>query len=201
MEKNVLVCIANRNNAELLVEKGKHIANSYESDCFALSVESEGYDEYIYEHVLNKETLKSISEKYNSFFLFKNKNGKKLSIIISEVAKKYNISHIVIGQPPRSKWDIISQGSLINELFSLLKNVDLHIVQVSTDSIEIQEEYQRGVTYYLHDDTINEEKVNDNDIKGIFYQSCSSQFINGIFHYVDGNNSYFYKVMDKKVKK
>jgi two-component system sensor histidine kinase KdpD len=47
---------------------------------------------------------------------------------IAEVAQKYHITQIVIGESQRSRWQLFLRGSLTQKLVKLLKNVDLHII-------------------------------------------------------------------------
>ena len=58
-------------------------------------------------------------------------NSNNTAKAIAEIAEKYRITQIVIGESQRSRWKILFKGSLTQKLVRLVKNVDLHII--STD--------------------------------------------------------------------
>lgn len=45
-----------------------------------------------------------------------------------EIARKRQITQIVLGQPARSRWEELLRGSVINRLLRLSSGVDIHLV-------------------------------------------------------------------------
>jgi two-component system, OmpR family, sensor histidine kinase KdpD len=45
-----------------------------------------------------------------------------------QFAREHNVSHLVLGQSARNRFQILLQGSVINHVLRHAKNVDLHIV-------------------------------------------------------------------------
>ena len=57
-------------------------------------------------------------------------SGRNVAEAITEVAKSYRITQVVLGQTHRSKWQILLRGSLINQLVRFLTQVDIHIISI-----------------------------------------------------------------------
>jgi two-component system sensor histidine kinase KdpD len=47
---------------------------------------------------------------------------------VADLARKHNITEVVLGQPPRSRWEILLQGSVINTILRDAPTVDVHVV-------------------------------------------------------------------------
>jgi two-component system sensor histidine kinase KdpD len=84
------------------------------------------------ERFLNKEeslhidTCQKLCKEFDGTFI-RVSNG-NIAKAIAEVAQKYYITQIVIGESQRSRWQILFKGSLTQKLVRLVKNVDLHII-------------------------------------------------------------------------
>ncbi|KGA97874.1 hypothetical protein BALCAV_0207505 [Alkalihalobacillus alcalophilus ATCC 27647 = CGMCC 1.3604] len=91
-----------------------------------------------------------------------------------------------MGQPPISKWEVLTKGSLIHELLHHLTDVDLHIISMKKEQLQTEEEmYQRGVTAYIVKENGEYELLLDKCenylIKGIYFQAVATEFTNGVF--------------------
>lgn len=47
---------------------------------------------------------------------------------IAQVAQKYHVTQVILGQSQKSRWEILWKGSLVQKLVRYLKDVDLHII-------------------------------------------------------------------------
>ena len=70
--------------------------------------------------------VRSLCKEFAGTFIQVTSNN--IAHAIAEVAEKYHITQIVIGESQRSRWQILFKGSLTQKLVRLLKNVDLHII-------------------------------------------------------------------------
>ncbi len=75
---------------------------------------------------LHVETCEKLCQEFNGQFL--RVNGTNIAKAISEVAKQYRITQIVIGESQQSRWNLLLRGSLTQQLVRSLKHVDLHII-------------------------------------------------------------------------
>jgi two-component system sensor histidine kinase KdpD len=50
---------------------------------------------------------------------------------IAQIAKKYYITQVVLGQTQRSRWQLFLHSSPVQELLKYLHYVDLHIISTS----------------------------------------------------------------------
>lgn len=210
LDKNVLVCTANRRNTRKLTERGEKIAKTYGGKCYVLTVTEHPYDEKDFNDYSNKKELETILSSYDTELIYESKNNRKLCETIADVTEKLDVGHIIIGHPVRTRWDVLTEGSLINELFSELDDVDLHIVEVSKETAKVVEsDYELGVEMNLLDFKGDLATIvgteNLKDVKGIFYQNKSTEFVNGIFKVKElvGNDysDVLYKVSDGEIIK
>lgn len=204
MKKNILVCVSNPLNAEKLIKKGVKLAKAFDIECFVLTNDKEEYDELNYALVHRKKELTRLCEKYKTNFIFKTNEQRKFSKIVSDIVEEKEIEHIVIGHPVKSKWGIMTEGSIVNELFIELDDVDLHVVEVTRESLNLNEEYEKGIRVTVK--LVNgkkllnfDEKTKGEEIEAIFFQNKSTEFQNGILKFKNNEEIVFCKVIDGDV--
>jgi two-component system sensor histidine kinase KdpD len=78
---------------------------------------------------LHIETFERLCQEFRGQFVQASNHNKARAI--SDVAKEYRITQIVIGESQRSRWKTLLHGSLTQQLLKALKNIDVHII--STD--------------------------------------------------------------------
>ncbi|KMK77021.1 hypothetical protein [Alkalihalobacillus pseudalcaliphilus] len=186
MQGAVLVCVSYGKNAEALIKKGKFIAELYKQSCYVLSIENKEYDSKDFTMAEHKKFFEQLANKYQCDFIWKIKGSKRISDIIAKTVDEKNINHVVIGQPPLTKWEVLTKGSIIHELLHILEDVDLQIVSMKREQNEdAEEQFQRGVTGYLVKENDKYELVLDHCeeyvVKGIYFQAVATEFTNGVF--------------------
>lgn len=205
MKENILVCVSNPHNAEMLIQRGHQMSKAFGGECYVLCVKTNDVNELDYEWLEQKDLFEHLSSKYESTLLIKAPKAKKISSTISSVSQEYKVKQIILGQPARSKWDIIMQGSLINELFFQLEGVDLHIVEVYKQQAPNDKQYEQGVNAYLvetndgYDLILSANAPEKASIKGLFFRGSATQFQNGLFKVMNQDKIVIYKVHDGKV--
>lgn len=75
---------------------------------------------------LHIETCERLCHEFGGQFVRASEQQKAGAI--SEVAKEYRITQIVIGESQRSLWKTLLRGSLTQQLLKALKNIDVHII-------------------------------------------------------------------------
>ncbi|OYE04679.1 universal stress protein [Nostoc sp. 'Peltigera membranacea cyanobiont' 232] len=125
IHERVLVCISTYPNSVQLLRRGARLANYMNAPLYTLFVANP-------ERFLTKEeslhiyTCEKLCKEFEGTFLHVTNNN--VANAIAQVAEKYRITQIVIGESQRSRWQMLLKGSLTQKLVRLLKNIDLHII-------------------------------------------------------------------------
>ncbi|MCW6053121.1 sensor histidine kinase KdpD [Lyngbya sp. CCAP 1446/10] len=125
IHERVLVCISTYPNSLQLLRRGWRIANYMNAPFYALFVNDP--DKFLTKpESLHIETCEKLCKEFNGQFL--RVNGNNIAQAISDVAKQYRITQIVVGESQQSRWNLLLRGSLTQKLVRSLKHVDLHII-------------------------------------------------------------------------
>ena len=125
IHEQVLVCMSTYPNSMQLLRRGARIAGYMNARLYAVFVANP--ERFLTkEESLHIENCEKLCQEFGgSFIHIKSHN---IGEAIAEVAEKYHITQIVIGESQHSRWKLLFQGSLTQQLVRLLKNVDLHIM-------------------------------------------------------------------------
>ncbi|MFN6465993.1 MAG: universal stress protein [Nostoc sp. DedVER02] len=125
IHERVLVCISTYPNSVQLLRRGARIANYMNAPIYTLFVaDPERF--LTKEESLHIHTCEKLCNEFEGTFL--RVTNSNVANAIAEVAEKYRITQIVIGESQRSRWQMFLKGSLTQKLVRLLKNIDLHII-------------------------------------------------------------------------
>ncbi|MEG4507896.1 universal stress protein [Microcoleus sp. F6_B4] len=125
IHERVLVCISTYPNSLQLLRRGARIASYMNAPFYAVFVNDP--DKFLTKaESLHVETCEKLCQEFNGQFL--RVNGTNIAKAISEVAKQYRVTQIVIGESQQSRWKLLLRGSLTQQLVRSLKHVDLHII-------------------------------------------------------------------------
>ena len=199
MKENILICIHDTHDAERLIQRGRDLSNAFGGECFVLRILKDE-EEAEYEFTEEYEILHALSSKYHTTLLIQNANKQRIADIISKKASSCKIKQIVLGQPARTKWDILMHGSIINDLLTLLKGVDLHIVEVSKGVAVVEKKHEMGVMACLVPKGdhlfLQFEQTKESQLKGYFFQDVSTDFQSGVFKVKTDDTLLLYKVVN-----
>jgi two-component system sensor histidine kinase KdpD len=125
IQERVLVCVSTYPNSLQLLRRGARLANYMSAPLYVLFV---GNPERFLtkEESLHVDICEKLSKEFGGNFVRVSSNN--VANVIAEVAEKYRITQVVIGESRRSPWEMIYKGSLTQKLIHLLKNIDLHII-------------------------------------------------------------------------
>ncbi|MCR6096134.1 hypothetical protein HXA31_07990 [Salipaludibacillus agaradhaerens] len=203
MEKRILICIAYYKNAEMLLKRGTELAKGLNGFCYALTI-TRDIDETQYEYSHEMEIIEALASKYNVPLLKESIYGRKIADIISHVTVDNNMNHVIIGQPVQNKWDMIVKGSLVNDLLTKLKQVDLTIVEVSKEKVQYVSEYEAGTSAFVFKEDgiykLSLDRPKSFVLEGIFYQSTKTDFQTGIFKSKKHNEVFVLSIIDGEIK-
>ncbi|MEH2277282.1 MAG: universal stress protein [Nostoc sp.] len=125
IHERVLVCVSTYPNSVQLLRRGARLANYMNAPLYTLFVaDSERF--LTKEESLHIHTCEKLCKEFEGTFLRVTNNN--VANAIAQVAEKYRITQIVIGESHRSRWQMLLKGSLTQKLVRLLKNIDLHII-------------------------------------------------------------------------
>jgi two-component system, OmpR family, sensor histidine kinase KdpD len=125
IHERVLVCVSTYPNSVQLLRRGARLANYMNAPLYTLFVaDPERF--LTKEESLHIHTCEKLCKEFEGTFL--RVTNSNIANAIAEVAEKYRITQIVIGESQRSRWLMLLKGSLTQKLVRLLKNIDLHII-------------------------------------------------------------------------
>ncbi len=125
IHERVLVCLSTYPNSLQLLRRGGRISSYMNAPFYALFVDNP--DRFLTKaESLHVETCQKLCQEFNGQFL--RVESPNIAKAISEVAKQYRITQIVIGESQQSRWKLLLRGSLTQQLVRSLKHVDLHII-------------------------------------------------------------------------
>jgi two-component system sensor histidine kinase KdpD len=132
IHERVLVCASTYPNSLQLLRRGARIASYMNAQFYAVFVNDP--DRFLTKaESLHVETCEKLCQEFNGQFL--RVNGNNIAKAISDVAKQYRITQIVIGESQQSRWKLLLRGSLTQQLVRSLKHVDLHIIATETSGL------------------------------------------------------------------
>lgn len=206
MDESILVCVYYGPNGERLIRRGGKIANMLNCPLYVLTVDPLPEDELDIEKSHYIEHWKQLVKEHNAeHFYIKYNESRPVAKVIGEVARKHNITQIVLGQTAQSRWKEITKGSFINILLTEIPFVDLHIVSVSRD-LENHGEgyYEKGIRAYLLKENdhyrLNFNHTTQDVYEGIFYKEVGTDFNNGTFKFMKDNCMIEVQIVDDYVK-
>lgn len=132
IHERVLVCVSTYPNSLQLLRRGARIAGYMNAPLYAVYVANE--DRFLTkEESLHIETCEKLCREFGGEFIHVKEPN--IPNAIARVAQEKYATQIVIGESQRSRWKILFQGSLTQQLMRLLKNIDLHII--ATEKIPV----------------------------------------------------------------
>jgi two-component system, OmpR family, sensor histidine kinase KdpD len=125
IHERVLVCVSTYPNSVQLLRRGARLASYMNAPLYTLFVaDPERF--LTKEESLHIHTCEKLCKEFEGTFI--RVTNSNIAQAIAEVAEKYRITQIVIGESQRSRWQMLLKGSLTQKLVRLLKNIDLHII-------------------------------------------------------------------------
>lgn len=205
MDERILVCVYYGPNGERLIRRGHELSQFSDSPFYVLTVDRLSSDEFDAEKASYIEHWQELSRDLGAEkFILKDNESRPIAKVIKEVAYKYNITQVIIGEIPQNRWEEITKGSFVNTLLRELVFIDIHIVSVDR-ALKVSDEaaYERGIRGYLQKGEsgfiLSFAKSKKNLFEGVFYKEIGTDFNNGIFKFVCGGESHQVRVMEDHV--
>ncbi len=125
--EKVMVCLSTRPGTERLLRVGSRIAGRMATNWYAVHVtkpDDKGHGDPEGYHRL-EEYLRMARDLGAQVVSLVDRN---VSDALIRFAQQENISHVVFGQPVRSRWDILLRGSVLNRFLAEVRDVTVQVV-------------------------------------------------------------------------
>ena len=127
MPEKVMVCLSTRPGTERLIRVGARIAGRLASNWYAIHVtkpDDKGHGDPEGFHRL--EEYERMARDLGAQVV--NLVDRNVSDALIRFAQQESISHVVFGQPVRSRWDILLRGSVLNRFLAEVRDVTVQVV-------------------------------------------------------------------------
>lgn len=128
IQERVLVCVSTFPYSVQLLRRGARIANYMNAQLYGLYVSYP--DSFLNKaEVLHLETCENLCREFGGDFL--RLTSSDTFKTISQIARDYRITQIVLGETRRSRWELFLKGSIVQRLMRSLPDIDLHVIATS----------------------------------------------------------------------
>ncbi|MCU5324400.1 MULTISPECIES: KdpD-like non-kinase potassium sensor [Bacillus] len=128
VKEKILVCVQYSSTAGKLIRRGWRMAARLNAELYVLNVERENIDSLSASKKQTIEDWKALTNQFDARFVLEESKGRKPADVIIEVAKRLQVTQILLGQSARTRWEEIRKGSIVNEIMRQTKHIDIHIV-------------------------------------------------------------------------
>ena len=125
--EKVMVCLSTRPGADRLLRVGSRIAGRLASNWYAVHVTRP--DDKVHEEPDALERMEEylrMARDLGAHVI--SLTDRNVSDALIRFAQQESISHVVFGQPVRSRWDILLRGSVLNRFLSEVRDVTVQVV-------------------------------------------------------------------------
>ena len=120
--EKIMVCVQYDANAEMLIRRGWRFAKRLNSPLYVLHIASKSNESHL-------RRWKDLCNQFNAVFIVEEKKeGKSVPRTITDIATKYRVTQLIMGQSARSRWEEITKGSIVNNIMRYTDGIDIHIV-------------------------------------------------------------------------
>ncbi|PPA69712.1 universal stress protein [Jeotgalibacillus proteolyticus] len=204
MDESILVCVYYGPNGERLIRRGCKIANMLDCPLYVLTVDPNPYDDISADKQAYIEQWKKVAEEHGAEdFIIRDNEKSPVAKVIAEISRELDITQIILGQSPQSRWEEIKKGSFLNLLLREISFVDFHIVAIDRSVEDDDNLFDSGTRAYLvkREDGHYISFVYNDDVvaEGIFYKETGTDFNNGVFKFARDNKTCQLHVTDDKI--
>ena len=125
VHERILVCVSTYPSSIQLLRRGARIASQMNGRLYVLFV-AHPHQFLSKEEALHIETCKRLCDEFEGEFL--RLESEDVVRAIASVAAEKQFSQIVLGETQRSRWQLLTKGSIVQRLMRALPSVDLHII-------------------------------------------------------------------------
>lgn len=125
IQERIMVCISTNPDSVQLLRRGARINGHMNGRLYVLFVAHP--NRFLSKpEALHIETCKRLCQEFDGEFI--RVESEDIVNTIASVATEYYITQIVLGETHRSRWHLLTKGSIVQRLMRALPSVDLHII-------------------------------------------------------------------------
>ncbi|MFH7244173.1 MAG: sensor histidine kinase KdpD [Spirulina sp.] len=125
IQECILVCVSTNPSSIQLLRRGARIASQMNGRFYVLFV-AHPHQFLSKVEALHVETCKRLCEEFEGEFL--RVESEDVVRAIANIATNNYVTQIVLGETQRSRWQLLTKGSIVQRLMRALPSVDLHII-------------------------------------------------------------------------
>ncbi|MGP4074729.1 KdpD-like non-kinase potassium sensor [Halobacillus sp. K22] len=123
--ERIMVCVQYDANAEMLIRRGWRFAKRLNAPLYVLHIATKPNENHL-------KRWRELCNQFNATFIVEEKrDDRNIPRAITDIATKYRVTQIIMGQSARSRWEEITKGSIVNNIMRYTDGIDIHIVAES----------------------------------------------------------------------
>jgi two-component system sensor histidine kinase KdpD len=120
----VMVCVGYNPASQLLIRRAAQLAHAFGGDLIAVHIQMATTSAPGYRTMLDQNL--ALARRLGARVLIE--QGTDVAGVLARVAHANGVTHIVMGESARSRWDEVRAGSLMRQLLRASRGIDVYIV-------------------------------------------------------------------------
>ncbi|HEX5691370.1 MAG TPA: universal stress protein [Roseiflexaceae bacterium] len=120
----VMVCVGYNPVSQLLIRRAGQLARAFSGDLLAVHIQAAASDAPGYRAMLEQNL--ALARELGARVLVE--QGNDIAHVLARVAQTHGVTHLVVGESARSRWQEIRTGSLVRQLLRASHGIDVYIV-------------------------------------------------------------------------
>jgi two-component system, OmpR family, sensor histidine kinase KdpD len=120
----VMVCVGYNPTSQLLIRRAGQLAHAFGGDLIAVHIQMAASAAPGYRTMLDQNL--ALARRLGARVLVE--PGADVAEVLARVAHANGVTHIVMGESARSRWDEVRTGSLVRQLLRASRGIDIYIV-------------------------------------------------------------------------
>jgi len=120
----IMVCVGYNPASQLLIRRAGQLANALGGELIAVHIETATSEAPGYRTMLEQNL--ALARQLGARVLLE--QGTDIARVLARVAQATDVTHVVMGESARSRWEEIRTGSLVRQLLRASRGIDIYIV-------------------------------------------------------------------------
>ncbi|SDR92817.1 two-component system, OmpR family, sensor histidine kinase KdpD [Paenibacillaceae bacterium GAS479] len=198
-KEKIMVCVYYGPHGERLIRRGVELAARLNCPLHVLSVIPVSMEELSQKQEAYLNLWRIRCAESGALFFVEHASSRPAVAVIAEIARKRQITGIIVGQSAQSRWQELIRGSFTNELLRRVGKIDLHIVAVQRMDNDLEETHERGIHVTVRRAGAEYElshSLPDNGTvaMGIFFKNLNTEFDSGLLKLKNGDGFAYFKI-------
>ena len=120
----VMGCVGYNPVSQRLIERAAHLARAFAGELIAVHIRPGDNSPPGYQAMLDHNL--ALARRLGARVVIE--QGMPLADVLVRVAQAHNVTHIVMGESARSRFDEVRRGSLVRQVLGASRGIDIYIV-------------------------------------------------------------------------